>query len=124
MGHLHWYTDVLRKYAVFGGRAGRPEFWWFQFGNIVVGLAAGGVAAIAFGSSGFSAGTELYFLAVLLPTLAVEVRRLHDIDRTAWWVLLTLIPFLGPVVLLVFFLLPGTPGPNRYGEPVGEPAGA
>src|SRR6476620_4723009 len=116
MGHLHWYRDVMGKYAVFGGRAGRPEFWGFKLGNIVVGVAAG--------AAGVSAGTELYFLAVLLPTLAVEVRRLHDIDRTAGWVLLTLIPFLGPVVLLVFFLLPGTPGPNRYGEPVGEPAGA
>ena len=119
MGHLHWYTDVLRKYAVFGGRAGRPEFWWFQFVSVVAGLVVGGLAAIPYGVSGFQAGTDLYFLAVLLPTLAVEVRRLHDSERTAWWVLLTLVPFLGFAVLLVFFLLPGTPGPNRYGEASG-----
>ena len=117
MRHLHWYPDVLRKYAVFAGRAGRPEFWWFQFGNIVVGLLVAGVVAIAYGAGASQTGADVYFLAVLLPTLGVEVRRLHDIDRSAWWVLLSLIPFLGTVVLLVFFILPGTPGPNRFGEP-------
>jgi uncharacterized membrane protein YhaH (DUF805 family) len=79
---MHWYSDVIRRYADFDGRAGRPEFWW---------------------------------LAVFLPGLGVDIRRLHDTDRSGWWVLLGLIPLAGGLALLVLFALAGTPGPNRYG---------
>ncbi|GHG53935.1 DUF805 domain-containing protein [Streptomyces griseocarneus] len=109
---MHWYVDVLKKYATFSGRAGRPEFWMFSLISFVISIVLAVIDAVL--------GTDpviglVYSLAVLLPGLAVGVRRLHDIDRSGWWLLLALIPLLGSIVLLVFFALPGTQGENSYG---------
>jgi uncharacterized membrane protein YhaH (DUF805 family) len=124
---MHWYTDVIRRYADFDGRAGRPEFWWFQLINIAIYVLILIVvtAAVGFGTAELIA--SVYSLAVFLPGLGVDIRRLHDTDRSGWWVLLGLIPFAGGLALLVLFALAGTSGPNRYGpspsatlvEPVG-----
>ncbi|MEU1377869.1 DUF805 domain-containing protein [Streptomyces triculaminicus] len=109
---MHWYVDVLKKYATFSGRAGRPEFWMFTLISFVISI----VLAVIDSALGTAPVIGLvYSLAVLLPGLAVGVRRLHDIDRSGWWLLLALIPILGSIVLLVFFALPGTPGENSYG---------
>ncbi|MEX2980697.1 DUF805 domain-containing protein [Streptomyces sp. C36] len=109
---MHWYVDVLKKYATFSGRAGRPEFWMFTLISFVISI----VLAVIDSTLGTAPVIGLvYSLAVLLPGLAVGVRRLHDIDRSGWWLLLALIPILGSIVLLVFFALPGTPGENSYG---------
>jgi uncharacterized membrane protein YhaH (DUF805 family) len=118
---MHWYTDVVfKKYAVFSGRAGRPEFWWFQLANILVSIAVAIVGAIVFGS-GNSALSDIYSLAVFLPSLAVQMRRLHDTDRSGWWLLLWFVLVIGWIVLIVFYILPGTRGANRFGEsPDGE----
>src|SRR5262249_14454858 len=112
---MHWYTDVLKKYAVFNGRAGRPEFWWFQLANVIVAIIVGIVGSIVFGSRGGQGLSDLYGLAVLLPSLGVDIRRLHDTDRSGWWILIGILPVIGWIVLIVFFALPGTPGPNRFG---------
>ncbi|MBO0654186.1 DUF805 domain-containing protein [Streptomyces triculaminicus] len=109
---MHWYVDVLKKYATFSGRAGRPEFWMFTLISFVISI----VLAVIDSALGTAPVIGLvYSLAVLLPGLAVGTRRLHDIDRSGWWLLLALIPLLGSIVLLVFFALPGTPGENSYG---------
>jgi len=114
---MHWYTDVLKKYAVFDGRAGRPEFWWFELFNAIV-------AAIIF-FVGLALGArylvDLYWLAVLLPSLGVAIRRLHDTDRTGWWILMIFIPLVGSIVLIVFYILEGTHGPNRFGADPRDP---
>ena len=115
---MSWYLEVLKKYAVFGGRARRREYWFFVLFNTIITLVLVAVdAAIGTFSSSSNIGilSGIYSLAVLIPTIAVAVRRLHDIDRTGWWVLISLIPIIGGLVLLVFAVLDGTPGTNRFG---------
>lgn len=113
-------TVLTEKYATFTGRASRSEYWWFQLAMILTFV----VLAFAVGGpdEGFGIGTILFVvvvLAVLIPSIAVTVRRLHDTDRSGWWVLLNLIPYVGALILLVFTVLKGTSGDNRFGA---EPA--
>ncbi|MDQ7988484.1 MAG: DUF805 domain-containing protein [Candidatus Dactylopiibacterium sp.] len=113
---MEWYLGVLRKYRVFGGRARRLEYWMFVFINLLAVLVLGfieGLIGLRFGDTGVLSG--LYCLAVMLPGLAVGARRLHDTDRSAWWLLIGLVPGVGLLVLLVFFALDGTEGRNRFG---------
>jgi uncharacterized membrane protein YhaH (DUF805 family) len=115
---VSWYLEALKKYAVFSGRARRMEYWYFVLFNIIVATVLALIDTLlgtTTGVSSFGILSGLYSLAVLIPTLAVTVRRLHDIDRTGWWILINLIPLIGTIVLLVFALTPGTPGSNRYG---------
>ena len=113
-----WYLEALKKYAVFGGRARRKEYWYFVLCNVIVSLVLSGLDALL-GTFSSSANVGLlsgiYALAIIIPTLAVSVRRLHDIDRTGWCVLIHLVPVIGSIVLLVFAVLDGTPGQNRFG---------
>ena len=114
---MNWYLEVLRKYTVFGGRAPRIEFWMFVLLHIIflfvfsfidrfLGLAdQGGVGPL----------TVLYFLAVLIPGLAVIVRRLHDTGRSGWWIFINAIPTIGWIILLVFLLQGSERGENKYG---------
>ena len=115
---MSWYLEALKKYAVFSGRSRRMEYWYFVLFNLVVYIVFSLIDALL-GTFNIVQGVGLlsgiYSLAVLIPTLAVMVRRLHDIDRTGWWILINLIPLVGTIVLLVFALTPGTPGSNRYG---------
>ena len=116
---MNWYLEVLRKYAVFDGRARRQEYWMFVLVNILIVAVLSVVDTVVdIFSLGDSVGalTGLYYLVVLVPSIAVTVRRLHDTDRSGWWILLALLPLLGTVVLFVFCVLDGTPGPNRFGE--------
>lgn len=115
---MSWYLEALKKYAVFSGRARRMEYWYFVLFNIIVATVLALIDTLlgtTTGVSSFGILSGIYSLAVLIPTLAVTVRRLHDIDRTGWWILINLIPLIGTIVLLVFALTPGTPGSNRYG---------
>ena len=118
---INYYTGVLKNYAGFEGRARRAEYWQFALVNfiIIVVLDIIGVA-IKFPFLGV-----LYGLAVLVPSLAVAFRRLHDTNRSAWWILIGLVPFVGGIVLLVFACLDSTPGPNQFGpnpKGIGNPA--
>ena len=114
---MHWYLGVLRRYADFNGRARRMEFWMFQLINAIIQAVLGVVDGLIFGWGATHTGwfTLVYGLAVLLPALAVGVRRLHDTGRSGWWLLLTVIPALGWIVLLVFDVLPGNRTANRFG---------
>ena len=134
--------EPLRKYATFTGRARRKEYWLWQLflfllfvvltgwligqaGPIPEGATPEEINDIIANAPGTTLPATLIALASLglfLPSLAVTVRRLHDTDRTGWWIFLNLIP-LGGLVLLVFYFLDGTPGPNRHGpDPKGRTA--
>ncbi|MFI5963813.1 DUF805 domain-containing protein [Streptomyces asoensis] len=108
---MHWYVDVLKKYAVFGGRARRQEYWMFTLFSVIISI----VIAIIDSVIGSSILGILYTLAVLLPSLGVAVRRLHDTDRSGWWILIGLIPLVGAIILIVFLATEGKQEPNQYG---------
>jgi uncharacterized membrane protein YhaH (DUF805 family) len=114
---MNWYVKVLKQYVDFSGRAQRMEFWMFALINylIMFGLY---IIDIVLGLGFLGA---LYALGVLLPSIAVGVRRLHDTNRAGWWLLLGLIPLIGAIVLLVFFIQDSQPGANEYGP---NPKGA
>lgn len=126
---MSWYVKVLKQYVDFSGRARRREFWMFTLVNAVIVIVlelidtALGLGSFGGSSTGgaysasvhFGLLSSLYSLAVLLPTIAVAVRRLHDTDRTGWWFLIGFVPIVGGIVLLVFYVLDGTRGPNRFG---------
>jgi uncharacterized membrane protein YhaH (DUF805 family) len=107
-------------YVKFDGRASRPAFWWWVLFAFLVGIAAN-IIDLAIDARIFSA---LVGLALFLPNLSVSIRRLHDTNRTGWWVLIGLIPLIGLIVLLVFYLQDSDPGENRYGPPPARPAPA
>lgn len=117
---MDWYFEVLRKYAVFQGRARRKEYWWFTLFNIIITI----MLAVIDGATGnFDAETgyglfgTIYALAVLIPSIAVSVRRLHDTGRSGWWLLILLLPLIGVIVILVFMLLDSNAEDNEYGPP-------
>lgn len=114
----NWKLVVLERYTKFDGRAGRAEFWWFVLANLVVWVALLILAEIA---GIFTVLAFLYWLAVLVPSIAVAIRRLHDTDKSGWLLLLGLIPLIGFIILLVFYIQEGTSGPNQYGV-AAEPA--
>jgi uncharacterized membrane protein YhaH (DUF805 family) len=115
---VNWYLEVLKKYTVFTGRARRKEYWFFVLFNVlilVLLVMVDGLIGTLNEEAGFGLFSGLYSLAVLIPGIAVLVRRLHDIDRTGWWALIGLVPFVGGIVLLVLAALDSTPGENRFG---------
>ncbi|MEM8551555.1 MAG: DUF805 domain-containing protein [Pseudomonadota bacterium] len=116
---------VLSNYAQFSGRAGRAEFWWWALALFIVSIIAQVLDGVAmsplfgFGLFGMNAGQPLSFIlgiAVIVPNLAVSARRLHDTNRSGWWLLIGLIPVAGILVLLFFFLMPGDNAPNNFGD--------
>lgn len=108
---MHWYLEVLKKYAVFSGRARRREYWMFFLVNFIVGLVLAVIGRVL----DLEILQYLYSLAVLLPGLGVAVRRLHDTGRSGWWLLIALVPLIGAIVLLVFLVSDSQPDTNQYG---------
>jgi uncharacterized membrane protein YhaH (DUF805 family) len=107
-----WKTVVLERYAVFGGRARRGEYWWFVLANLIVFA----VLAVLMGvSSVFGVLYLVYAVAMFVPSLAVAIRRLHDTSRSGWWLLISFVPLVGGIILIVLLALDSTPGPNQYG---------
>lgn len=109
---MEWYLTVLKKYADFSGRARRKEYWLFNLFNFIIIVALVFVEGLV-GGPGVLA--MIYILAMLIPGFSVSVRRLHDTDRSGWWILLVLIPLLGEIALLVLMLLDSQEGTNQYG---------
>ena len=109
---MNWFLLGLKQYAVFNGRASRPAYWYFTliYMLILIGLI---VIEIAVGIPGIL--SMIASLALLLPSLGVSVRRLHDVDKSGWWILIGFIPLIGFIVLLIFFVKKGTEGENRFG---------
>lgn len=115
---MDWYLAVLKQYAVFSGRARRKEYWFFFLFNFIANVILGVVDYMTGTfSETLSMGllSGIYTVAVLIPSIAVSVRRLHDTNRSGWWLLIALVPFIGPLVVLIFMVLDGTPGDNRFG---------
>ena len=109
-------TTCFSKYATFSGRAARSEYWFWALFTWLVAVAFTVVDMMLFGTMEFQPLSSLFSLAVLVPSIAVGVRRLHDIDRSGWWLLIMLIPLIGLIVLLIWFVKKGTDGPNRFGD--------
>jgi len=104
------------NYANFRGRAGRSEFWWFQLFLVLGGIVAALLDLLANSNMlGGSPLATLFWLATIVPDLAVTVRRLHDTESSGWWILLALIPLIGMVVLIVWWCQEGSKGYNRFG---------
>ena len=114
---MNWYFQVLKKYAVFDGRAGRSEYWYFVLFNTIIGFALGIIESLAgiAPEMDFSVLGGIYTLAVLLPSIGVSIRRLHDTGRSGWWLFISLIPFIGAIIILSFTLTDSQEGTNQYG---------
>ena len=122
---MNWYLEALKKYAVFSGRARRKEYWYFVLFHLIIIIVLGAIddATQSFISPGMGIGllSGIYTLAVLIPGIAVLVRRLHDTGRSGWWILIHFIPLIGAIVLLVFAIQDSKPGKNQHGA---NPKGA
>lgn len=114
---MEWYLKVVRdNYVNFSGRAQRKEYWMFVLFNVLIIIALQIIETMVglnVGDTGII--STLYALAVVLPSLAVGVRRLHDTGKSGWWILLSLIPILGAIVLIIFLVIDSQPGDNKYG---------
>ncbi|MBL0371504.1 DUF805 domain-containing protein [Rhizobium sp. KVB221] len=114
------FTDAVKtvltlKYADFGGRASRSEFWWYVLFVIIASVVLGIVDNLI----GIPLVGLLFSLATLIPGLAVSIRRLHDKDKSGWWILICLVPLIGGILLIYWYATEGTPGDNQFGnEPV------
>jgi len=115
------YIGVWKKYATFKGRARRKEYWTFTLCNLIIDLAiysllvACNISKLYIVSIIISIILILWILSLIIPSLALFVRRLHDINRSGWWFFIGFVPYVGGIVLLIFMLLNGTTGDNKYG---------
>jgi uncharacterized membrane protein YhaH (DUF805 family) len=131
---MEWMILPLKRYAQFSGRSRRKEYWMFFLFiilcSIILGFLdgmlglGGGLTHYSYGGGGaYGAGanahggilSDIFSLAILIPGLAVSVRRLHDIDKSGWWILIGLIPLVGWIIVIVWYCTDGTRGPNRFG---------
>lgn len=116
---MDWYLSVLKKYAVFSGRARRKEYWYFTLVNAIIYVALlllDKMFGLYNAENGTGTLSLVYALAVFLPGLAVGVRRLHDTGRKGWWLLLAFIPLIGALVLIYFMVQDSQAGSNQYGD--------
>ena len=119
---MKWYLKVLKNYANFNGRARRMEYWMFVLFNIIflfVAMALDNILGLNLGGSDVPYGPGpiylIYVIAMIIPSLAVAVRRLQDSGRTGWMILVGLIPIIGGIWLLILLLQDSTPEENKYG---------
>jgi len=116
MSAFNYFKECFTtKFADFKGRARRSEFWYFTLftllASIVVGILDGLLASLI----GMPILTIVFMLALIIPSIAVTIRRLHDTDRSGWWILVGLVPILGSIALLVFYVQDSKPGANAWG---------
>ena len=103
---MDWYLQVLRKYAVFSGRARRKEYWMFVLVHIIISIVIFIIGSFAYG---------LYGLAIIIPAFAVAIRRLHDTGRSGWWLLVNCVPIIGWILLFIWMVKDSDEGENQYG---------
>jgi uncharacterized membrane protein YhaH (DUF805 family) len=128
---MKWYLHALRKYAVFKGRARRREYWVFELMNSAIALALF-VLAATLGKAGYQDFLSLpflYIVATLIPSLSSLIRRLHDTNRSGLWLLISMLPVVGPLILFGITVTDSDPGENRFGpnpkrQPTTEPTGS
>jgi len=115
---MNWFLEVLKKYAVFDGRARRKEYWFFYLFYLIIFVVLiflDGMTGSLIETAGVGMLSGIFVLAMIIPGLAVSVRRLHDTDRSGWWILISLIPLIGGIWFLILMVLDGTSGQNQYG---------
>ena len=129
---MHWMLMPLRRYADFSGRSRRREYWMFVLLNILISAFVGLTFLVGYYADMSQTEMDIYLmpilvlagvlgLAFIVPGVAVTIRRLHDTDRSGWNLLWGLVPLIGALMLLVFYIDEGTPGPNRFGpDPKGD----
>ncbi|EGT3574040.1 DUF805 domain-containing protein [Citrobacter amalonaticus] len=110
---MNWYLSVIKNYTGFSGRARRKEYWMFVLINMIICAVLNVIQSVIGMETPYI--SIIYSLGVLLPSIAVAIRRLHDTDRSGWWLLLSLIPVIGTIVIIVFLCQNGTAGNNRFG---------
>ena len=110
---MNHYISVVKKFFVFNGRAGRSEYWYFVLFHVLISIGFTLVGAVF---SKLSFLTGIYAIVVILPSLGVMVRRLHDSGRSGWWALISIIPIVGTLVLLYFLIKKSDEGENEYGS--------
>jgi len=115
---MNWWLTAMKKYVDFSGRARRKEYWMFTLFNIIFSIVAivlDNILGTANEDLGYGLIYGLFGLAILLPTLAVTVRRLHDVGKSGWWIFISLIPIVGGIWLFILTLTDSQPGDNQYG---------
>lgn len=114
---MNWYLMALKNYGNFDGRSIRSEYWYFILFNILISFILLSLDALfgTFTNSGAGLLSTIYLLAVLIPGFAVGVRRLHDTNKSGWWILINIIPLIGPIVFLFFMIQDSVPFTNEYG---------
>ena len=115
---MSWYLEALKKYATFRGRSRRKEYWYFTLFNMIVMLllmAIDGMMGSFSSKAGIGFLSTIYSLAVIIPGIAVSIRRLHDTSRSGWWLVISFVPIIGGIVLLVFMVQDSKPGENEFG---------
>jgi len=108
---MNWYITVLKKYAEFNGRATRSEYWYFILINTVIGV----IFSVIDHTLGINMFNTIYTLSVLIPSIAVATRRLHDTGKSGWWRLLLFVPIIGFMILVLFLVKESVPFENEYG---------
>ena len=123
---MHWMLMPLRRYADFSGRSRRREYWMFVLLNVLIGMFVGLTFLVGYYADMSQTEMDIYLmpvvylaglysLAALVPGIAVTVRRLHDTDRPGWTILWALVPLIGALLLLAYYIEEGDAGPNRFG---------
>lgn len=115
---MNWFLMALRRYADFNGRSRRSEYWYFVLFVVLIEIVLSildRMLGLYDGVRGYGWLAALFTLAVFIPHLAVGARRLHDTNRTGWWLLIGLVPVIGAIVLIYFFVQDSQPGSNAWG---------
>ncbi len=120
---MNWFLMALKKYAVFSGRARRAEYWYFALFSFIISVllwVIGGILAKISGAPWMALLGFIYWLAIIIPSIAVSIRRLHDTDHSGWWILIGFVPIVS-LILLYFMVIDGNQAENKYGP---NPKGA
>jgi len=119
MGFVEATKSFFTRYTDFSGRSSRSEYWWAYLGVMLIFFVLGFVAGLL-GDVGMII-LGIAYLGILVPSIGIGVRRLHDVDKSGWMMLIALIPILGGLYLLYLYVTKGTTGPNRFGpDPLGS----
>lgn len=110
---MNWYLEVLKKYAVIEGRARRKEYWMFILFNVILTILA---SFISIEFRGFYIILIIYLVAIIIPTISVIVRRMHDIGKSGFWIFIRLVPIIGGIWMLILLCTEGQMGENQYGK--------
>jgi len=121
---MSWFLKALKNYAGFSGRSRRKEYWFFILFYMIIFMVVAfldGLLGTFSAESGIGVLSGIFILGMIIPNIAVTIRRLHDTDRSGWWILIAFVPFVGGIVLIVFMVMGGTQGSNQYGpDPIAE----